>query len=263
MVWRILLGILLTLVIVAAFAFPIVPAPSSLLEFPLIPGLEEKARIIFFHVPTAWLSVMAFFTGMFYGIRYLRKRDIRDDLRSSAAAGLGLLFCILATVTGMIWAKFNWGSFWNWDPRETSIFVLLLIYGAYFALRSAVEVEEKRATLSAVYSIIAAVTVPFFVFVSAVIVLVAPAAARGQLAGLYIASFTVLGQGVGPPLVGAITDFVFRDEARLGDSLAIVTVGGIIIAFAALQIALRFVRGAIADADAGGGGGGTPASDAL
>ncbi len=165
MVWRILLGILLTLVIIAAFAFPIVPAPTSLFEFPLIPGLEEKARIIFFHVPTAWLSVMAFFTGMFYGIRYLRKRDIRDDLRSSAAAGLGLMFCILATVTGMIWAKFNWGSFWNWDPRETSIFVLLLIYGAYFALRSAVEVEEKRATLSAVYSIIAAVTVPFFVFI--------------------------------------------------------------------------------------------------
>ena len=149
MVWRILLGILLTLVIVASFAFPIVPAPTSLLEFPFIPGLEEKARIIFFHVPTAWLSVMAFFTGMYYGIKYLRKRDIRDDLRSSAAAGLGLMFCILATVTGMIWAKFNWGSFWNWDPRETSIFVLLLIYGAYFALRSAVEVEEKRATLSA------------------------------------------------------------------------------------------------------------------
>jgi heme exporter protein C len=159
------LGVLLTLVIVAAFVPPIVSQPQSWYEFPLIPGLEEKARIIFFHVPTAWLSVMAFLTSMFYGIRYLRKRDMMDDLRSSSAAGLGLLFCILATVTGAIWAKFNWGSFWNWDPRETSIFVLLLIYGAYFSLRSAVEVEEKRATLSSVYSIIAAVTVPFFIFI--------------------------------------------------------------------------------------------------
>ncbi|MBP1658371.1 MAG: ABC-type cytochrome c biosis transport system permease component [Bacteroidetes bacterium] len=159
------LGVLLTLVIVAAFVPPIVSQPQSWYEFPLIPGLEEKARIIFFHVPTAWLSVMAFVTSMFYGIRYLRKRDMMDDLRSSSAAGLGLLFCILATVTGAIWAKFNWGSFWNWDPRETSIFVLLLIYGAYFSLRSAVEVEEKRATLSSVYSIIAAVTVPFFIFI--------------------------------------------------------------------------------------------------
>ena len=159
------LGVLLTLVIIAAFALPITPQPQSWLEFPLIPGLEEKARIIFFHVPTAWLSVMAFITSMVFGIRYLRKRDMLDDIRSSSAAGLGLLFCILATATGAIWAKFNWGSFWNWDPRETSIFVLLLIYGAYFSLRSAIEVEEKRATLSSVYSIIAAVTVPFFVFI--------------------------------------------------------------------------------------------------
>ena len=88
-----------------------------------------------------------------------------NDLKSASAAGLGLMFCVLATVTGSLWAKFNWGSFWNWDPRETSIFVLLLIYGAYFALRSAVEGEEKRATLSAVYAIIAGVTAPFFIFV--------------------------------------------------------------------------------------------------
>ena len=165
MTLRISLGILLTLVIVAAIGFPISASPQHWYEFPLIPGLEEKARLIFFHVPTAWLSVMAFFTSMFYGILYLRRRDPMDDISSSVAAGLGFLFCILATVTGAIWAKFNWGSFWNWDPRETSIFVLLLIYGAYFSLRSAVDVEEKRATLSSVYSIIAAVTVPFFIFV--------------------------------------------------------------------------------------------------
>jgi hypothetical protein len=103
------------------------------------------------------------------------------------------------------------------------------------------------------YALVQFVTVPFFVFVSAVIVLAAPPAARGQLAGLYIASFTVLGQGVGPPLVGAITDFVFRDEAKLGQSLAVTTIGGIIVAFAALQIALRFVKAALDDADVVGG----------
>lgn len=165
MILRIVLGVLLTLVIVAALGLPIVQQPQHWYEFPSIPGLEEKARIIFFHVPTAWLSVMAFITSMIYGIRYLRHKDPMDDLTSASAAGLGLLFCVLATVTGAIWAKFNWGSYWNWDPRETSIFVLLLIYGAYFSLRAAVEVEEKRATLSSVYSVIAAVTVPFFVFI--------------------------------------------------------------------------------------------------
>ncbi len=165
MILRVLLGILLTLVIVAALGLPIVQQPQHWYEFPSIPGLEEKARIIFFHVPTAWLSVVAFLTSMVFGIRYLRRKDPEDDLTSASAAGLGLLFCVLATVTGAVWAKFNWGSFWNWDPRETSIFVLLLIYGAYFSLRSAVEVEEKRATLSSVYSILAAVTVPFFIFI--------------------------------------------------------------------------------------------------
>jgi len=165
MVLKILLGVLLTGVVVAGFGLPMSPTPQAWYELPVIPGLEDKARIIFFHVPTAWLSVVAFVTSMLYAIQYLRKRDPIDDIKSSAAAGLGFVFCILATLTGAVWAKFNWGSYWNWDPRETFIFVLLLIYGAYFSLRSAVEAEEKRATLASVYSIIAAVTVPFFIFI--------------------------------------------------------------------------------------------------
>jgi heme exporter protein C len=165
MVLKIVLGVLLTAVIISGLGLPMSPHPQAWYQLPVIPGLEEKARIIFFHVPTAWLSVVAFLTSMVYAIQYLRTRDLAYDIRSSAAAGLGFMFCILATLTGAVWAKFNWGSYWNWDPRETSIFVLLLIYGAYFSLRSAVETEEKRATLSSAYSIIAAVTVPFFIFI--------------------------------------------------------------------------------------------------
>jgi heme exporter protein C len=165
MALRITLGILLTLVLVAGIGLPLSQNPQHWYELPVIPGLGERARLIFFHVPTAWLSVIAFLTGMFFSIRYLRRREPLDDLRSSAAAGLGFLFCLLAAFTGAIWAKFNWGSFWNWDPRETSIFVLLLIYGAYFSLRSAIDNQEKRSALSAVYSILAAVAVPFFIFV--------------------------------------------------------------------------------------------------
>jgi heme exporter protein C len=134
-------------------------------SFPYIPALEERAKIIFFHVPMSWMTVVAFMVSMWFGIMYLKKKNLDDDLKSAVSAGLGLLFCVLATTTGSVWAKFNWGSFWNWDPRETSIFVLLLVYGAYFALRSAIEIEEKKATLSAVYSILAAVTVPFFIFI--------------------------------------------------------------------------------------------------
>jgi heme exporter protein C len=155
MIWKIGIGLWISAVIVLGIALPIVE----------IPGLGEKARIIYFHVPTAWITVLAFLVSMVYGIRYLKTKNLDEDMKSVSASGLGFVFCVLATVTGSIWAKFNWGSFWNWDPRETSIFILLLIYGAYFALRSAVEVEEKRAALSAVYSIIAFVTVPFFIFI--------------------------------------------------------------------------------------------------
>ena len=155
----------MAVVIVLGVSLPMVSQPSRWYELPVIPGLEEKARIIFFHVPTAWLSVLAFVSSMIFAVRYLRKRDLDEDVKSASAAGLGFLFCLLATVTGAIWAKFSWGTYWNWDPRQTSIFVLLLIYGAYFALRSAVESDEKRATLAAAYSIIAAVTMPFFIFI--------------------------------------------------------------------------------------------------
>jgi len=152
---KLALGIWMTGVVFFGFAMPIGD----------IPGLGPKARIIFFHVPMSWLAVLAFFMSMWYGIAYLRKKDITYDIKSATAAELGFVFSILATVTGSIWARFNWGSFWNWDPRETSIFVLLLIYGAYFSLRTALEIEERRASLSAVYSIVAFVTVPFFVFI--------------------------------------------------------------------------------------------------
>jgi heme exporter protein C len=165
MVWKIFLFVLLAFVSIAGIAFPIVPVPHAWYEFPIIPGLKENAKIIFFHVPTAWLSVVAFLMSTLYSIQYLRKKNMDDDAKSYAAAQLGIIFCILATVTGAVWSKFAWGSFWSWDPRQTSIFALLLIYGAWFALRSSIESEEKRATLSAVYAIIAFLTVPFFVFI--------------------------------------------------------------------------------------------------
>lgn len=165
MIYKIILGIGLTLVIIAGIGFPMVQVPKYWYELPIIPGLEDKARIVFFHVPTAWVSVIAFLSALYYGIKYLRTKDFLFDVKSSTSASLGFLFCVLATITGAIWAKFSWGTYWNWDPRQTSIFILLLIYGAYFALRSSVENEEKKATLSAVYSIIAGLTVPFFVFI--------------------------------------------------------------------------------------------------
>lgn len=137
----------------------------ALLRAPLVPVLEETTRVLYFHIPAAWLTVVALGWSMIHSILYLAKRDLRHDDHASAAAELGLLFCVGATVSGALWAKSMWGSYWNWDPRETSIFFLLLLYTAYLALRGSIEDEEKRARLSAIYSVAAFVAVPFLIFV--------------------------------------------------------------------------------------------------
>lgn len=152
--WQILVFAGLAAVIVASF---ITPAPQQ--------AIGEASRVFYYHIPMAWICVLAYATAMIYSILWLRKRELRYDHRALEAARLGIVFCLLATITGSIFAKVTWGSFWNWDPRETSIFILLLIYGAYFALRGAVPNPERRANLAAVYAIFAFITVPFLIFV--------------------------------------------------------------------------------------------------
>ncbi len=154
MIWR----ITLFLWIAAAMTF-------GLLKAPLVPVLEETTRVLYFHIPSAWVTVVALGWSMLHSILYLWKRDLRNDDHAAAAAELGLLFCIAATVSGALWAKAMWGAYWNWDPRETSIFFILLLYSAYLALRGSIEGDEKRARLSAIYSVVAFVAVPFLIFV--------------------------------------------------------------------------------------------------
>jgi len=124
----------------------------------------QSSRIVFYHVPMAWVATIAFFLAAWHSAVYLRKRRIESDDAASAAARLGFVFCILATVTGSIFARVMWNAYWNWDPRQTSITLLLLVYGAYLGLRGAIEDSERRATLSAAYALVAFVTVPFLMF---------------------------------------------------------------------------------------------------
>jgi heme exporter protein C len=122
-------------------------------------------RIIFFHVPMAMASAVGFLVAMIHAVRYLATREPLADVKSETAAELGLLFCVLATVTGSLFAKIMWNSYWHWDPKETSILILLLIYGAYFGLRMAVEDADRRASLAAVYAILAFFAVPFLMWI--------------------------------------------------------------------------------------------------
>jgi heme exporter protein C len=153
-IWRGLLFLWIAVSIVLAFTWA-----------PLVPLLGETTRVLYFHIPVAWITVLAMGWSMIHSALYLRRRDLAHDDQAAGAAELGVLFCVAATVSGSLWAKAMWGSYWNWDPRETAIFFLLLIYAAYLALRAAVDEPERRARLAAVYSIAAFVSVPFLVFI--------------------------------------------------------------------------------------------------
>lgn len=152
---KLLLGLWMAGVVVAMF-----------LVVPQYVGLGDAGRIIIMHVPTAWVTSLAFAISGIYSLLYLWRRQPAHDASAVAAAEVGFIFCILATITGAIFAQIVWGVFWNWDPRETSILVLLLIYAAYFALRSAIDDIDRRRRLAAVYNVFAAVTMPFLLFVA-------------------------------------------------------------------------------------------------
>jgi len=134
---------------------------------PLAEGfVGQSSRILFFHVPMAWVSFVAFLAAGAWSIRFLAGgRRVAHDHAASAAVELGLLFCVLATVTGALWARVMWGAFWNWDPRQTSIVLAMIFYAAYLALRSAVEEPETRRRLAAAYAVLGLVVAPFLFFV--------------------------------------------------------------------------------------------------
>jgi heme exporter protein C len=120
-------------------------------------GLGYLVRIAFFHIPVAWVSVLAFIVSAVRAAQYLKTREMKHDWQSASAAVLGMIFCLLATVSGAVFAKLTWGAYWNWDPRQITIFILLL--------RTAIEEEELRAKIAAVYALLSCLTVPFLVFI--------------------------------------------------------------------------------------------------
>ena len=152
---KILLGPYMLAVVLAAFFWP-QPAKGF---------IGESSRIVFFHVPCAWTATLAFLMAAVASIVHLRTRSAASDESAASAVRMGFLFSALATITGSIFADVMWGSYWNWDPRETSIVLLLFLYAAYLFLRSALPDPERRGVFCAVYAIFAAFIMPFLMFV--------------------------------------------------------------------------------------------------
>jgi heme exporter protein C len=141
----------------------------------------DGARIILIHVPCAWLSTLAYVVAAWHatvvvlaarggGVLELSRETMgsrwaRADRACEASMELGLLFSVLTTATGSIFSRLQWGAFWSWDPRQTSIVVIMLLFGAYLVLRSAVIEPVVRARLTSAYAVLAVVPGLFLIWV--------------------------------------------------------------------------------------------------
>jgi heme exporter protein C len=119
----------------------------------------EVQKIFYFHVSSAFTVFLAFGVTCVCSILYLIKRQEKFDLIAASSAELGIVFCTIVLLTGPIWAKFAWNTWWNWEARLTSTLILWLMYISYFILRSALAEDQKRV-YSAVLGIIAYLDVP-------------------------------------------------------------------------------------------------------
>lgn len=117
-------------------------------------------RIMYIHVPCAWVALVAFGVVFIGSVGYLWKRSLAADELAYAGAEIGFVFCCCLLITGPLWAKPVWGIWWTWDPRLTLTFVLWLLYAAYLLLRSFFVNPSQGALLSAVVGIIGFIDVP-------------------------------------------------------------------------------------------------------
>lgn len=131
---------------------------------PLEQTMGWVQKVFYFHVGAGWLGMLAFAVAMVVSIVYLRKGDLKMDAIAASAAEIGLLFSIITTLSGMIWARPSWNTWWTWDPRLTTMVIMAFTYLAYFLLRNGMDNPIKRARFGSIYLIVGFITVPITFF---------------------------------------------------------------------------------------------------
>ena len=121
-------------------------------------------KIFYYHVSAAWISFMAFFVVFISGVVYLITRNKKWDLIGASSAEIGVLFRTIVLITGPIWARPVWNTWWTWDARLTTTLILWFIYLAYLMIRAAINEEEKKERIAAVFGIIGFIDVPIVWF---------------------------------------------------------------------------------------------------
>jgi len=131
---------------------------------PLEAVMGQVQKVFYFHVAAGWVGMLSFLVAAIVGIVYLRKGDRKWDIVGLASVEIGMVFAFINVVTGSIWARPIWNTWWTWDPRLTTATIMLLIYAAYLMLRSGIDDPSRRARFGAVYAIVGFISVPLTFF---------------------------------------------------------------------------------------------------
>jgi len=143
--WKILGVVIIYYVIIYGF----------LMEVPKLAILNETIRNLFYHVALWFAMFILLIISMVYSIKYLKNSSVEADTKASEFATMGIVFGLLGIATGSVWARFTWGDWWVNDPKLNATTIALLIYLAYFVLRSSIEDHHQKGRISAVYNIFA------------------------------------------------------------------------------------------------------------
>ncbi len=146
-------AILAFLSLVFGYIWSLVYAPADYQQ-------SQTARIIFIHVPSAWVAVGAYSTMALGSLVFLVWRHNLADLAAKAAAQIGVVFTALCLITGSIWGRPTWGTWWEWDGRLTSVLVLFFLYLGYLALRAAMNDDQKGAKAAAILCLVGSINIP-------------------------------------------------------------------------------------------------------
>ena len=143
--WKILAACMICASVVAGFIGPV----------PELHILNESIRNVYFHVPMWFTMLTLYLISVIYSIKYLNSGDMKHDIMAVEAVNTGIVFCFFGLLTGMQWANITWGEPWPNDPKLNGSAIATLMYLAYLVLRNALDEEQKRAKISAVYNIFA------------------------------------------------------------------------------------------------------------
>jgi heme exporter protein C len=155
---------LLTILDVVTIILLVVATGLVFFYAPMERVMGQVQRVFYFHVAAGWVGMLGFLVAAIAGGIYLKTGRRYWDIVSLSAVEIGMVFAFINVVTGAIWARPIWNTWWTWDPRLTTATIMLLIYAAYLMLRAGIEDPDRRARFGAVYAIVGFLSVPLTFF---------------------------------------------------------------------------------------------------